>query len=231
MASARRFDPSRPPPGRPGLRLRPARQRGGCGSPSAMAVATRSPRPRGRRRSRCGPRSRVPARGSRQRCARRGAGQFSRREWRPPRWPERAAFFAHAASSVPSVIGGLDGHGRQPRAGRASGGEGRQSRLAMNHGGAELDRLARVRGTSEGGHRTRSHALGDRRRWRRAERRDEALGGDEHAERSPMRARPLRRRPEGSRKERRAPPDRRPAHSISGTVFTSMARSSWRPGR
>ncbi len=49
-----------------------------------------------------------------------------------------------------------------------------------HHGGAHLDRLARVRGSPEAGDGARRHALGHIRGRRGSERRHQALRGDEH---------------------------------------------------
>ena len=49
-----------------------------------------------------------------------------------------------------------------------------------DHRGADLDRLARVHGAAQAGDRARAHALGHVGARRGAERRHEALGGDQH---------------------------------------------------
>ena len=94
--------------------------------------------------------------------------------------PSAAAFLAHAASSAPVTSSvRLDGQaaGLQDLTQWAAqvGVAGRH-----HHGGAHLDRLARVRGSPEAGDGARRHALGHIRGRRGSERRHQALRGDEH---------------------------------------------------
>ena len=167
-------------PARPALRRRPSRPRAGCGCPRRGRWPRGRPRRRGRRRSRCGRRWRAPARGSRRRRARRRRRRGSRRAARLRRLARAAAFFAQAASSAP-VTSSVASTVRPPASSRSRSWRRRSASLRGEHDrGAELDRLARVRGTGERGHRARPHALGDVGGRRGAERRHEALRGHQH---------------------------------------------------
>ena len=170
-----------PPPRRPrAARRPPARRRGGCGCPRPAPWPPGPRRRRGRRRSRCGRRWPVPAACTSEktrpaaapaRFAPRGAAAADARA---------AAFLAHDASSAPVTssvaldrqTAGLQHLPELPAQVRVAGGE--------HHRRAQLDGLARVRGTRERCHGARPDPLGHEGRRRGAERRHEALGRHEH---------------------------------------------------
>ena len=112
--------------------------------------------------------------------------------------------------------------GRPRPARRRAGGAASASWVASTHRGAALDRLAGVGGTGQVRHRAGAHALGHVGGGRGAERRDEALRGDQAPRFGRRCGRPPSRpRPAGSGRAPRTRPGRR---------RRTRCRPQWRRG-
>ena len=174
--------------------------------PAATTVATRSPAPArpAKVSRRAAARARVARRSRRTPCRRRRRRRSGRPRPRRPRrarrrsWRSRELGAGDVGSSVDVDAGALAGRRPSWRA-KAASADGEHER------GAVRERVRRVAGAGEAGDRAGATALGHVGGGKRSQRRDEALGEDEHAGARRDRARRGRRaRPAGRARGRRS---------------------------